>query len=139
MNPLNTPKVAEVFKLYPEPIRHKLMQLRQLVFDVADETEEVISIEETLKWGEPAYLTAGGSTIRMDWKKSSPEHYALYFNCKTTLIDTFKELYGDQLHFEGNRAIVFHQNDVIPVTELKHCIMLGLTYHRRKHLPMLGV
>lgn len=139
MKPLNTPEVADVFNLYPEPIRQKLLQLRQLVFATAAETDEVISIEETLKWGEPSYLTAGGSTIRMDWKKTKPEQYAMYFHCRTKLIDTFRELYGSQLTFEGNRAIVFHQNDHIPVLELKVCIKLALTYQRRKHLPLLGV
>lgn len=43
-------------------------------------------IEETLKWGEPADMTknGAGSTIRLDWKPKHPDHYALYFNCKTT-------------------------------------------------------
>jgi len=42
----------------------------------------------------------------MAWKASKPNQYALYFHCKTTLVDTFKELYSDVLTFEGNRAIV---------------------------------
>jgi hypothetical protein len=131
--------VEDVFNSYPKPIRQKLMSLRQLVLDTASESEEVGALEETLKWGEPSYLTKSGSTIRMGWKKSTPDQYALYFHCKTKLIDTFKELYGDKLKFEGNRAIVFHQNDEIPIDEVKHCIFLSLTYHCRKHLPLLGV
>jgi len=128
-----------VFRNYPVPIRKKMLFLRKLVIDTASETEGIGSLEETLKWGEPAYLTKTGSTIRMDWKKSSPEQYALYFHCKTRLIDTFREIYGDCLRFDGNRAIVFNENDEIPVDELKHCISLSLTYHLVKHLPMLGV
>lgn len=132
-------EVEDVFNEYPVNMRKKLLRLRQLVFDTASETKDVIVIEETLKWGEPSYLSECGSTIRMDWKRSKPDQYAFYFNCKTKLVDTFKERYGDQFKYEGNRAIVFHINDEIPVDELKVCILLALTYHNRKHLPMLGV
>ena len=62
----------------------------------------------------------------------------MYFNCNTSLVDTFRELYGDVFMFEGNRAIVFGEADEIPVAELKHCISLALTYHRVKRLPLLG-
>ena len=63
----------------------------------------------------------------------------MYFHCKTKLIDTFRELYRDKFKFEGDRAIVFDEDDDIPIEELKHCIALAMTYHSRKHLPMLGV
>jgi len=139
MNNSVEPEVAAVFEGYPAAIREKLMLLRQLILETASEHEEIGTVEETLKWGEPSYVTKSGSTIRMDWKKSRPDQYAMYFHCKTKLVDTFKELYGDQLNFEGNRAIVFSEEDEIPVGALKDCIFLSLTYHQRKHLPMLGV
>ena len=130
--------VAQKFNCYPGHIREKLMFLRKLVIDTALETEGVGEIEETIKWGEPSYIAKGGSTIRIDWKPSNPTRYAMYFHCKTRLVDTFKELYRDKLAFEGNRAIVFDVKDDIPIDELKHCIVLSLTYHHRKKLPMLG-
>jgi hypothetical protein len=139
MDKIENPDVAEVFNNYPESVRQKLLFLRQLVLDTASETECVNQVEETLKWGEPSYLTKCGSTIRMDWKKSNPKQYAMYFHCKTKLVDTFKEIYGDKFNFEGNRAIVFSKDEEIPIKELKHCIALSLTYHSKKHLPMLGI
>ena len=139
MDTIKNTEVAAVFKSYPKHMRNKLMFLRQLVLETASETEGVDTVEETLKWGEPSYVTKSGSTVRMDWKKSKPHQYAMYFHCKTKLVDTFKELYRDKLKFEGNRAIVFNEDDEIPINELKHCISLSLTYHSRKHLPMLGV
>ena len=135
---IGNPAVAEVFSNYPEHMRQKLLILRRLVLDAVAEVEGV-AVEETLKWGEPSYHAKGGSAIRMGWKESSPGQYAMYFHCKTRLVDTFRELYKGKLRFAGNRAIVFGENDVIPVDELKHCILLSLTYHKRKHLPMLGV
>ena len=139
MKKIKNQEVAEIFETYPKHMRNNLMFLRQLVFDVASEAEDVGDVEETVKWGEPSYVTKGGSTIRMDWKRSAPEQYAMYFHCRTKLVDTFKELYSGKLKFEGNRAIIFGENDQIPVDELKHCIYLSLTYHSKKHLPMLGV
>lgn len=139
MDEIKNPEVAAVFDQYPPIMRKKLIVLRQLVLDTADENEDVGLIEETLKWGEPSYVTQGGSTIRMAWKKSKPDSYALYFHCRTKLVDTFKELYRDKLTFEGNRAIVFREGDELPIEALKRCIYLSLTYHQRKNLPMLGV
>ena len=139
MHSIKDKKVADVFSKYPESIRKKLFQLRQLVLDTALELDGVKEVEETLKWGEPSYLLKGGSTIRMAWKESRPNQCALYFNCKTRLVDTFRELYSDKLNFEGNRMLIFNEGDEIPVREIKHCILLALTYHSVKHLPLLGV
>jgi len=130
-------EVAGVFNSYPKEMRKKILFLRQLVLNVASEIEGMGELEETIKWGDPSYLANKGSTIRIGWKKSKPDQYAMYFHCKTTLVDTFKELYRDKFKFEGNRAIVFGVDDQIPIEELKHCIELSLTYHSRKQLPIL--
>ena len=87
--------VAEVFTAYPVAIRVKLKAVRQLIFDVAKTIEGVAPLQETLKWGEPAYLPAApkiGSTIRLGWKRSAPEHCAVHFHCQTALIGTFRTL-----------------------------------------------
>ncbi|WP_217362272.1 DUF1801 domain-containing protein [Cohnella herbarum] len=139
MRAIDNTKVAAVFDHYPEHIQKKLLFLRQLILDTAAETTGIDTVEETLKWGEPSYIAKRGSTIRIDWKKSTPHRYAMYFNCNTKLVDTFKELYREKFNYEGNRAIVFDENEEIPVDELKQCILLSLTYHTRKHLPMLGI
>ncbi len=137
-NKIENSDVAEVFSDYPKPMHKKLMFLRKLVLETASETDGVTQLEETLKWGEPSYVAKGGSAIRMDWKKTKPDQYALYFHCQTKLVATFKGLYKDKFKFEGNRAIVFDANEEIPTDELKHCIVLALTYDQIKHLPLLG-
>jgi len=129
---------AAVFATYPPEIRKQVMRLRQLVLDTAAELPEVDEVEETLKWGEPSYVTKIGSTIRLGWKASDPDNCKLLFHCGTRLVDTFRELYRDEFAFEGNRAIVLHKNADLPIELLKHCISLALTYHRRKKLPLLG-
>ena len=134
---IENPKVAAVFESYPTGIQAKLMVLRQLILDTAASIEAVGEIEETLKWGEPSYLTPktkSGSTIRIAWKESREEQYSMYFKCTADLVPAFREKYPREFRFGGNRSIDFHIDDKVPVKELKCCIALALTYHRNKKL-----
>lgn len=133
-------KVEEVFANYPKVAQDKMRYLRQLVIETAEEIEGVTILEETLKWGEPSFVTKNGSTLRMDWKPKTPDRYALYFQCTSRLVETFRRVYNDKFEYEGNRAIVFHVNQKkIPEVELKECIKATLTYHKVKHLITLGI
>jgi hypothetical protein len=130
--PFRNLEAAAVFDSYPRSIRAKLMSLRQLIFDTAYKNRSVGELEETLKWGQPGYLTPqtkSGSTVRIDKIKGDDSRYAMYFHCQTNLVETFRELYSKDFKFEGNRAIIFNIDDVIPVKKLAHCIELALTYH----------
>lgn len=132
------PKVKTVFDNYPVHVKKQMLQLRELVLSAALEIDGLEKLEESLKWGEPSYLTKKGSTVRMDWKEKNPEQFAIYFKCTSKLVPTFKTIYKDKFKFEGTRAIVFKLKDQIPEAELKHCISMALTYHKIKHLPLLG-
>jgi len=135
MKPIQDAAVAAKFESYPLAVRAKLLQLRQLIFDTAEELDQVGAITEVLKWGEPAYLTSqtgSGSTIRIDWKPISPDQYAMYFNCKTTLVDTFRSIFPSEFKFEGNRALVFNLAKSIPEDAVRHCVGAALTYHRNQ-------
>ncbi len=127
------PKVAAVFGSYPPALRARLLALRALIYDVAAKTEGVGALDETLKWGEPAYLTPSksGSTIRLGWKASAPDEAALYFICTTGLVDRFRELYPRTFRFGGNRALLFDAQSKLPDKALRHCIALALTYKLR--------
>lgn len=127
-------KTPAVFDSYPKPVRTKLLALRKLILDTAKTTEGVGAIEETLKWGQPSYLTSeskSGSTIRIDQVKAVPGQYAVYFHCQTNLVETFRELYP-KLTYSGNRAILLDAAKKLPEAELRHCVGLALTYHLRK-------
>ena len=101
------PDVEKIFDNYPAAIRKKMEKLRKLIIETAAETDGIGKLEETLKWGEPSYLTKKGSTVRMDWKSKKPDQYAMYFKCTSKLVPTFKVVYGDLFKYEKNRAIVF--------------------------------
>jgi hypothetical protein len=133
------------FESYPIEVRPKLEFLRDLILDVAQNAALVGDIEETLKWGEPAFTTlptwldtktggrkkvkASGTTIRIDWKPKTPHQYAIYVNCKTNLIDAYNSLFPGVFVFQGSRALVFELEQTLPVEELRICIHMALTYH----------
>ncbi len=127
--------VDAAFERYPKAVRDQLRAVRKLVLDTAREMDGVGPLTETLKWGEPAYLTeatGAGSTIRLGWSKAWPERAAIYFNCKTTLLASFRAAFPDTFQFEGDRAILLPLDRPIPDAPLKLCIGLALTYHQRK-------
>lgn len=129
------PAVRAVFEAYPEEVQAELLSLRALILETATVTDGVGEVQETLKWGQPSYLTPktkSGSTIRIDRIKSDPGRYALYCHCQTSLIDDFRTLYSEDFRFEGNRAMVFEAGDELDKDALKHCVALALTYHARK-------
>lgn len=133
------PEMETVMGNYPDFVRDKMQHLRTLVRETAEEAEAVPALEETLKWGEPSFVTKHGSTLRMDWKEKSPDQYAMYFQCTSRLVETFRLVFDHQFQFEGKRAIVFQINQKIPELELKACIKAALTYHKVKDLMTLGI
>lgn len=131
------PDVEAVFNTYPKEVRSKLLFLRQLILETAAAFEMVGNIEESLKWGEPSYLTPktkSGSTIRIAWKLKQAKQYSMFFKCTANLVPAFKEKFPKTFKFGGNRSIDFNLDDEVPVVELKQCIALALTYHRNKKL-----
>ena len=131
---LPDPAVDAVFDAYPKPLKAKLLALRRLIFDTAKTTGGVGTLQETLKWGQPSYLTPetkSGSTIRIDQVKSTGQ-YAVYFHCQTDLVATFRELYPREFSYGGNRSILLNAQDAVPEAALRHCVALALTYHLTK-------
>jgi hypothetical protein len=125
--------VASVFKAYPADVRRRLMALRALMFETAA-TDGVGPLTETLKWGQPSYLTeetGSGSTVRIDRLKKG-NGYAIYFHCQSGLIGQFKAIYPDTFRYDGKRCIVFEVKDRLPKRALAHCVGLALTHHLRK-------
>lgn len=128
-----SPEVAAVFGRYAPPVRRRLSALRKLILRTAAATPGVGVLTETLKWGQPSYLTmasGSGSTIRIDATKNGGT--AMYFHCHSGLVPQFRELYDGVLKFEGKRAILFGMHDEVPEDALGHCIALALTHHLAK-------
>ena len=133
--PFDHAGVEAVFAQYPERVRARLLVLRELIFETAALNDSVGPIEETLRWGEPAYLTTqsgSGSMIRLNRLNPRNGGYAMYFHCQTDLVATFRGIHADVLRYDGNRAIVFREDEPLLVAELRQCIELALTYKINK-------
>ena len=127
-------EVECVFDKYPTKISKKLLQLRESIYQVSQEHDQIGNIEETLKWDNPSYLTSSpksGTTIRLSNTRSDKRKYAISVHCQSTLIAEFKEVYPE-LNYDGNRSIIFDANEKIKKDVVEHFIYLALTYHYRK-------
>ena len=128
--PMN-PSVQQVFDEYPATARRRLLELRTQIYALAGEVPGIGALTETLKWGEPAYLTRdsrSGSTIRIAWKPVRPDHYSVFLHCQTTLIEDCRTLFPE-LPCIGNREIRLSCVEPVPLA-LRECLLLALTYHR---------
>lgn len=123
---------------FPKHLRLTFDVLQALVHRVAQDSD-VLKIHQILKWGEPSFVTKHGSTLRLDWKEKSPSTFALYFQCSSKLVDTFKLVFLDVFSFKKNRAIHLNLGDKLPIAQLSECIRVTLWYHKLKHLPLLGL
>ena len=129
MSPFENKEVEQLFDSYPTEKRKKLLTLRQLILDTSKELAPNEKITENLKWNQPTYTSREGTPIRIGLFEE--ENIAVFFHCQTNLIEQFREKFSDRLEFSKNRAIVLKPADDLPINELKMCIQMGLTYHRK--------
>ena len=130
--PFGGPAVAAAFAAFPGPSRRGLLTLRRLIFDVAAATPGVGRLDETLKWGQPAYLTpetGSGSTLRLGLPKTGG--FAVYAHCRTTIIPDFQALFPDDFTYEAHRAVHFPDAASLRPDKLEWLIRRALTYHRK--------
>ena len=128
-------EIAAALARHPAAVQARFLELRGLVFAVAAETEGVGPLSESLKWGEPAYLTAAsgsGTTIRLGVPKMAPGAAAVFVNCRTSLVDFYREQFGDVFDFEGTRALIVRDDGPLPEVPLRICLRAALLYHRRE-------
>lgn len=127
-------KVLRVFSSYQTDHQTILLKIRQLIFETASTDKCIGPLTETLKWGEPAYLTEetkSGSTLRLGISKDS-QGPAVFVSCNTALIQNFKQLGSDSLSFIPPREISFPEWKDDVCEALRRCIYMTLTYHLNK-------
>ncbi len=97
-----------------------------MIFEVATETPEVGEVTETLKWGQPSYATATGTPVRLGVVTSGQP--ALFVHCQTRVIADARAVFGQELGFEGNRAVVLPVDAATSDDALRQIIHAALTY-----------
>ena len=129
--------VADAMTACPRSTRVQIDALRALIYETVAATPGVGEIEETLKWGQPSYLThkpKSGTTIRLGWDEAGAR-LSLFVHCQTSLVDAWRDRYGDTLTLIGNREIALPTDQPLPRAALQHCIAMAMTYHWRKSAP----
>ncbi len=128
------PNVAATIAAWPEAAQKTFLAIRTILFHAAADQSVVGPLTETLKWGEPAYLTAAsksGTTVRLAWKPATPAHLSVLLNCRTTLIEKLRTIYPTTFHYQGTRAALVALDAPLPEVALDHLARLAQTYHRR--------
>ncbi|GAA6189056.1 DUF1801 domain-containing protein [Litorivita sp. NS0012-18] len=125
--------VLAAFERFPRPVRAALLDLRAAIFDCAQNLPQVGALTETLKWGQPAYLTeasGSGTTLRLGVPKTGG--FAILVHCQTDLVPQFRAVFGDAFTYDGTRAVVFGEDDAPDLEKLGFLIGRALTYHLDK-------
>lgn len=134
--PFADPQVARAFDAFPDPARATLLALRTLIHDTACATKGVGQLQETLKWGQPAYLTPetrAGSTLRLGVTKTGDP--AIYVHCQTTSLADFQAIFPNEFRYEGARGIRLDPMAPLEQDKLRLLIASALTYHLRRKAP----
>lgn len=119
--------VAARFAAVGEPAQSRLLEIRELVLKTAED-EGIEALEETLKWGQPAYVPGRqGTTVRLG-EDAATGGCKLYVHCQTSLVDEWRGQFGSSMKFESNRAILIDADGPLPAQELSICIASALTY-----------
>lgn len=124
--------VEQSFLNFKPSVKPGLLRLRDLIFEVANNHEQVGQLEETLKWGQPSYLTVkpkSGTTIRLDKIDADQATYGFFVHCQTSLIETYQDLFGELLSYNGKRGVILVAGQEPEDDILRHCFSLALTYH----------
>lgn len=132
------PVVAEVLAPYPQDAKDRFMALRQIIFEEAARLE-VGPLLETLKWGEPSYLTPkskAGSTIRLGWQIKRPDAFSMFFICSTDLVARISDEFPSEFEYVGNRELRMSLGAPLCEIPARAAVSMALAYHRdRAHLP----
>lgn len=125
-----TSKNPALTAIFESAAPEHLAQIRTLILETANKLN-VAPIEETLKWGQPAFVPPKkfGTTIRLG---AAETHAVLYVHCQTNLVQQFKEIFPTEFTYEGNRAVHIPLHQPINAEALSQVIALALTYHQKK-------
>ena len=130
------PRLSDDLKIvvngWPKNAQTHFHGLRDIVKDTAATNPLVGPLTETLKWGEPSFLTEqsrSGTTLRVAWKSKSPDEIGLFVICRTDMLEQVRALFPDAFRYEGTRAAYLPLSQTIPVEAVSYLASRAQTYH----------
>lgn len=121
---------AEVIT-WPKAAQDSFRHLRA-VFLATAETAQIGPLDETLKWGQPAWRPRKprtGATLRMTWMPSEPDHLVILVDCKTDLAVRMRTLYPNLGINDGQRRIALCLHRPHSEEPLRHLAAMTFCYH----------
>lgn len=132
MSPNPPSAVAAVYNAMPKGPRQRLSELRALILAAA---RPIGPLDETLKWGQPAYLLTTpkiGTTLRLWWSPKTPDTCGVYVPCSTDLVDQWRDRFAAEFDFSDNRAALVAVEGDYSSDAMAQMMSMALTYHRDK-------
>ncbi len=126
--------ILDLIATWSEPAQQHLLATRAILLDVAD-SAEVGALEESLKWGQPAWRprkARTGATLRLNWTADRPDKLMAFVDCKTDLASQMSTRFPGQYHNDGRRALGFDLDRPLPGDAVAQLAYLTFTYHRAK-------
>jgi len=121
---------------WSEPARDALWACRNLFHDTAEQAE-IGPLDESLKWGQPAWRPRAprtGSTLRMGWSAGQPQQLMLFVDCKTDLAARMRDIYPDVGENDGRRRIALDLEGPLPEQAIAHLAQMTFCYHLSRRL-----
>ena len=128
--PIADAEVQAAFERFDPAVRETLAAVRAMIYAEAAALPQIGRLAETLKWGQPAYLTPdrkAATTIRLGAPKAGGA--AVFTHCQSSVMAEVQALAGPSVQFEGNRALLLEAGADLPEPALRHLIRRALTYH----------
>ncbi|MEY1557658.1 DUF1801 domain-containing protein [Yoonia sp. R2331] len=116
-----TPEVKAAFDAFPDAPRVVLLQVRAMIL-ASD-----VAVEEALRWGQPAYLSKKGTTIRLGLTKAGLP--SVFTHCQSSVMGDVQAVAGEGLIWDGNRGVSWPVEADVPEAVLSLLIHRALTYH----------
>lgn len=120
-----------VLKTYSPPLRARLISVRTLILQCANQNSAIGEIEESLKWGQLSFATRApksGTPLRLGGNDDQ-QTYSLYVPCSTSLIAEFQEIHPEMFSYHGTREIRLGLDKDLPKPELTLFITAALSYY----------
>ena len=120
--------VEAAFATISEPERGHLLALRAHILKTAVGLDDVGTVEEVLRWGQPSYIAKRGTALRLAAVKGGG--YGIYTHCQSGVIARFAASTprSDQFEIEGNRAVRFERDTPPDLDALHSLIVHALRY-----------
>ncbi|SDW21911.1 hypothetical protein [Litoreibacter albidus] len=122
--------IFQVFASMPADVATTLRAARLDILRAAAASNEVGQLDETMKWGEPAYLTCApktGTTLRLGLIGGQA---AVMVPCSTAIIDDARAIFGPLPELSGKRGLVLGGQRQV----FNYVVDAALHYHLRKRV-----